>query len=160
LAGESRSDPSRSPLFQVWFVLQNTPRAALDLPDLALQPLELKEGEARHDLKLDLTETPAGIQGFFEYKTALFRPAVVEQMARNLEARLELAAGDPEMRLDQLASELVELSRRLRVRREDELQQSISRDLRSLKGGTGRRAPTVVRRGQGDGSGSRDGERQ
>ncbi|HBL30253.1 MAG TPA: non-ribosomal peptide synthetase, partial [Acidobacteria bacterium] len=153
-------DPNRSPLFQVWFALQNTPRVALDLPDLTLRPLELWEGEARHDLKLDLTETPEGIRGFFEYKTALFRPAVVERMARDLKALLELVARDPDVRLDRIESELAELARRSREQREDELERAISQDLRGLKGRTGARTPTVVRRSPGEGSEPLDEERR
>ncbi len=48
---------SYNTLFQVWFVLQNVNVQALELPNLKITPLEIESGTARHDLKLDLSET-------------------------------------------------------------------------------------------------------
>ena len=97
-----------NPLFQVWFVLQNAPMAALQLPDLTLTPLTSDRALARHDLKLDLMETPEGIQGGFEYKTDLFDAAAIARMAQQLEQILEAIAAQPDMRLDALKRSLTD----------------------------------------------------
>ncbi len=95
-------DPSRSPLFQVMFVLQNTPRGTLALPGLTLRAEEPDNGTAMFDLSLALTETEGGIEGFLSYNTDLFEPATAERMVRHLEVLLESAVRRPEEAVEKL----------------------------------------------------------
>ena len=97
---------THSPLFQVWFVLQNAPTAELELPGLTLNLSEIETGAVRHDLKLDLTETAAGIQGFFEYKTDLFDAAEIQRLAGVWETLLTTVVEQPEIELKALAAVL------------------------------------------------------
>ena len=53
-------DLRQSPLFQVFFALQNAPREALQLPGLRVEPIESFPPQAKFDLALDLTEMPDG----------------------------------------------------------------------------------------------------
>ncbi|GAB3897585.1 hypothetical protein GCM10029964_080690 [Kibdelosporangium lantanae] len=46
---------SQAPLFQVMFVLQNTPREPLDLPGLGVTPVDVHTGTAKFDLLLAVT---------------------------------------------------------------------------------------------------------
>ena len=116
-------DLHRTPLFRVWFVLQNTPAAPLRLPGLRSGPLPSGAVAARHDLKLDLTQGDDGLHGFFEYRTALFDRATVERLAEHFQTLLRQIAARPEARLRELTAALAEQARR----RQDETK----RDLRS-----------------------------
>ena len=42
----------RIPLFQVWFVLQNAPRASFQLPGLEMRGMDVHNGTAKFDLGL------------------------------------------------------------------------------------------------------------
>jgi amino acid adenylation domain-containing protein len=63
---------SSTPLFQVMFVLQNTPQPARTLGDLHLQPLELATDTSRFALTLALVAGEQGLRGTWEYSTDLF----------------------------------------------------------------------------------------
>ena len=52
-------DLSRNPLFQVMFVLQNTPLQALDLPGLSLIPVEVDTATTHFDLTMHFADTAA-----------------------------------------------------------------------------------------------------
>jgi amino acid adenylation domain-containing protein len=101
-------NPSYAPLFQIKLVLQNTPRASLGLHGLSLTLLEAEAESAQLDLILNLSETPEGIAGSFEYNTDLFNPAAIQRMAGQLERLLRLAAEQPEARLSALDARLAE----------------------------------------------------
>ncbi|MEO7583969.1 MAG: amino acid adenylation domain-containing protein [Ferruginibacter sp.] len=66
-------DMSRSPLFQVMFIMRNTP----ELPELKLGKVVLSRHEHEHttsqfEITLVITETSNGLHGSLEYNTALF----------------------------------------------------------------------------------------
>src|SRR5262249_18394380 len=65
-------DSSRSPLFQVMFVLQNTPQQVLELPGLRLATRDIDSGTSKFDLTLRLTEYEGGLRGELEYSTELY----------------------------------------------------------------------------------------
>lgn len=92
-------DLSRTPLFQTLFVLQNAPRQPLDLAGLTLNALEVDPRTAKFDLLLDLAETPAGLQGYFEYSTDLFAAATIARLAGHLQTLLAEVVADPDQHL-------------------------------------------------------------
>ncbi len=89
-------DQNHSPLFQVMFVLQNAPAAELRLDGLASELRLLDTATAKVDLMLDLTETPAGLEGWIEYSRDLFAEATIARMAGHLQVLLEGIAADPD----------------------------------------------------------------
>ncbi len=95
-------DPSRNPLFQVMFALQNTPAATLQLADLALDVQMLDTATAKVDLMLDLSETANGLEGWIEYRTDLFAAATIARMAEHFQQLLEAMVANPEQRLGDL----------------------------------------------------------
>ncbi|HEV7516484.1 MAG TPA: condensation domain-containing protein, partial [Thermoanaerobaculia bacterium] len=95
-------DASRTPLFQVMLALQNAPREALDLPQLRLEPVEIRWDTAKFDLTLTVTESPQGLAGAWEYSRDLFDRTTVERLSGHLETLLAAAAGRPELRLAEL----------------------------------------------------------
>ncbi|HEY9693236.1 MAG TPA: condensation domain-containing protein [Oculatellaceae cyanobacterium] len=120
-------------LFQVWFVLQNTPIPSLELPSLTLTPLDIDSGTTRHDLSLNLWEIPQGIQGCFEYKTDLFDPATITRMAEYLEMLLSKIVAQPDVHISDLAAIISEAESQYQFNQEQELKQSSIHKLRMTK---------------------------
>ena len=89
-------DLSRNPLFQVMFVLQNAEQAALSLPGLSLESLDLDTHLAMFDLSLILEDSPASLSGGFEFNTDLFDSATIAQLARHFSALLSAALASPD----------------------------------------------------------------
>jgi non-ribosomal peptide synthetase component F len=92
-------DRSRTPLFQVMAVLQNTPVAELSLPGLTLAPVNAPTGTAKFDLTLFFAQSEAGLASSVVYNTDLFDEATVSQLMSQLRALLEGVVADPGQRL-------------------------------------------------------------
>ncbi|WP_326841142.1 amino acid adenylation domain-containing protein [Streptomyces sp. NBC_01558] len=97
-------DPSRNPLFQTMFALQNTPDGQTwSLPGVEVEPFAVTPPDAKFDLSLIMSEGPAGgLRGTLEYRTDLFRQDTVERLAGHLGTLLDAVAGAPGSRLSQL----------------------------------------------------------
>ncbi len=95
-------DPSRTPLFQVMFVLQNTPMGELVLPGLRFEPVEMAGERAKFDLTLSCRETAAGLALGIEYNRDLFEATTVRRLAGHLTILLEAVAAAPDTRLSDL----------------------------------------------------------
>jgi amino acid adenylation domain-containing protein len=95
-------DLSRTPLFQVLFLLQNAPTRVPDLAGLVLVPLEIDTETSKFDLTLALWETPEGMHGWFEYSTDVFDADTITRMGGHLQTLLEGIVADPEQRLSML----------------------------------------------------------
>ncbi|MFL6332077.1 MAG: amino acid adenylation domain-containing protein, partial [Pyrinomonadaceae bacterium] len=93
---------SRSPLFQTKLLLQNTPRAELRLPGLALRPLSVESKTSRIDLTLSMQEMGEQLTGLLEYSTELFDAATVERMLGHYVNLLEAAVAGPGQRVSEL----------------------------------------------------------
>ena len=110
-----RRESSRTPLFQVMFVLQNNAMPATGALDLSLSPLDLPQagtGTAKFELALGFADTPSGFLGSLEYSVDLFDEATIDRLARHYETVLGGMVADPEGRLSRL-SLLSEDERRL-----------------------------------------------
>jgi NRPS condensation-like uncharacterized protein len=110
----------QTPLYQVWFVLQNAPMPTVELPSLTLSFSQIDTGAVRHDLKLDLTETPEGLQGFFEYKTDLFETSAIARMAGLYETLLTTVVQQPDIQLSALLAALENAQKQQQLSQEEE----------------------------------------
>jgi len=95
-------DLSRNPLFQVMFVLQNTPVSPFKLPDLTLSPMEVEGGTSQFDLSLSVTDGQNGLIGKWEYNTDLFEGSTVSRMMSYFQTLLEGIVASPEKRIADL----------------------------------------------------------
>jgi amino acid adenylation domain-containing protein len=98
-------DLSRTPLFQVMFVLQNNRLPNVARQDLVLSPLlsEVGAGTAKFDLTLALEEDElGGMVGSMEYDADLFLDATIARMIGHLQVLLGGIADDPGQRLSEL----------------------------------------------------------
>src|SRR5437667_1440089 len=96
-----RRDPSRNPLFQVVFALQNSPRPSPPFSGLKVSTIAAYRN-IRFDLEVHLTEVDDGLHGLFVYNTRLFEAQAIARMARHFRSVLEGIAENPELRLSEL----------------------------------------------------------
>ncbi len=86
---------SYSPLVQVMLSLNNTPGAgALQLPGLAIEPIEQAHTSAQFELGLSLADTGEGITGELRYATALFNRDTVSGIVARFERMLAAMVAD------------------------------------------------------------------
>ncbi len=73
-------DLSRTPLFQVMFILQNAPLPELELGEAKLYPYMVESGSAKFDLTLSLEEQGEKVRGYVEYNADLWEVETIERM--------------------------------------------------------------------------------
>ena len=95
-------DLSRNPLFQVMFVLQNTPRPLPQSSGLSIERIDVLTETSPFDLSLYLRERDGKLIGFFEYNTDLFEPSTIERMIGHFEMLLKGIVADPEQPISTL----------------------------------------------------------
>jgi amino acid adenylation domain-containing protein len=95
-------NPAIPPLFQVFFDFQNVPRGELELPGLALSPVETAGGSAKFDLTLTLHQEEGTITGTLGYNTDLFDATTADLLPARFTALLEAALEDPERAVGEL----------------------------------------------------------
>ena len=93
---------STTPLFQVLFVLQNTPMPALELSDITISVLDIKTGKAKFDLALFMEETEQGIVGYWKYNTEIFPAGAITRLSHHFETLLSSIVKNPDTRIDTL----------------------------------------------------------
>ncbi|MGZ4954748.1 MAG: amino acid adenylation domain-containing protein, partial [Methylobacter sp.] len=95
-------DLNQTPLFQVLFVMQNTPSETFSLPGLELMQGNAETQTAKFDLTLLLTETNAGLQAVFEYNTDLFEQATMQRWSEHYLNLLQAIVSRPDRRIADL----------------------------------------------------------
>ena len=138
-------DTSRHPIFQVIFSLQKQPPEPLQLEDLNIEAISGQGASAEYDLSLYLEEKPEGIQGYFEYATALFDRSTIERLSDHFAVLLEAIAKNPDRALWQFPLIGTEERERLLVqwnRTQHEYDQELC--VHELFSQRVRRAPTAV----------------
>ncbi|NCS75868.1 MAG: amino acid adenylation domain-containing protein [Microcystis aeruginosa K13-07] len=95
-------DLSHAPLFQVDFLLQNSPPSPLELTGLTATPLTTENDTAKFDLTLAMENTGAGLQGVWEYNTDLFDRSTIERLTGNFITLLEALVVNPQQQIFQL----------------------------------------------------------
>ncbi|TMI56674.1 amino acid adenylation domain-containing protein [Candidatus Bathyarchaeota archaeon] len=95
-------DLSRNPLFQVMFVLQNTPRPFPETSGFSIERVDVLAETSPFDLSLYLRERNGKLIGFIEYSTDLFDRSTIERMIGHFQTLLEGIVANP----DQLISTL------------------------------------------------------
>lgn len=100
-------DPSRNPIFQVMFDLQNLAPAAAFF-GLEMQPVIVDRGAAQLDLTLSVLTYDGRLHTQWEYNTDLFDRATIERFAHHYEQLLVSALADPTQHLSRLSMLTVE----------------------------------------------------
>jgi amino acid adenylation domain-containing protein len=91
---------SRSPLFQVKFVLNDASGpAGARLPGITVEPMDISLRTTRFDLGLILNESEQGFAGSLEYSTELFEETTITGLLACFLATVEELTGEPDRRI-------------------------------------------------------------
>ncbi len=99
---EVERNASRNPLFQVLFILQNTPPVELKLGELKIEEVHLDTKTSKFDITFDFAEKDGRIEGWIEYATALFEPPTIERLAAHFRQFLETVVHDAEQKIGEI----------------------------------------------------------
>jgi acyl carrier protein len=102
---------SRTPLFQVVFVLEGKPETSTPLPGLSVEQLEIDNGSAQIDLTLRMRETPEGLLSLIRYNSDVYGVARITRLLRLMEAVLQKVVAEPESRVEEIKETLDRLNR-------------------------------------------------
>ncbi|WP_410606755.1 non-ribosomal peptide synthase/polyketide synthase [Amycolatopsis sp. lyj-109] len=95
-------DPSRTPLFQVMVVLQNSPREATSLPGLETEEIAQPATAANFDLTVEFQPDGDVLRAALTYNTDLFDAATIDRLASQLGVLLAAVADNPDRPLARL----------------------------------------------------------
>jgi amino acid adenylation domain-containing protein/non-ribosomal peptide synthase protein (TIGR01720 family) len=122
-------DMSRTPLFQVMFILQNAPmKVDVQVSDLSLSTLDVDMGTSTFDMTWMLVEQADGLKASVEYNTDLFEAPTIERMLDHFGNLLKAAIADPDQRISALPL-LSQLEEQRLVREWNETKQDFPADL-------------------------------
>lgn len=96
-------DLSRNPLYEVMFVLQNTPTSVHEVSGLTFRTLEFDSGTSQLDIFLSMSESEEGLTGCLEYNTDIFDSTTINQFINNFQILLENIVENPQQRLSELS---------------------------------------------------------
>ncbi|MFO0760704.1 MAG: amino acid adenylation domain-containing protein [Byssovorax sp.] len=96
-------DTSRSPLFQVMFLMQNAPRETKVAATQTKKNLGADLGTAKFDLTLTMLEGEKHIGGYFELATDLFETATIDRMIVHFQNLLYSIVRNPGETVDALS---------------------------------------------------------
>jgi amino acid adenylation domain-containing protein/non-ribosomal peptide synthase protein (TIGR01720 family) len=99
---EVKRDPSRSPIFQTLFAVQNAPFNYIQLAGLTVNPIYLDNGGAKFDLTLILEPSTNGWLATLEYNTDLFAPESAQRILKHYCQLLSAAATHPDVWINAL----------------------------------------------------------
>ncbi|MDZ8135372.1 MAG: amino acid adenylation domain-containing protein [Nostoc sp. DedQUE04] len=96
-------DLSRNPLYEIMFVLQNSPTSVQEVSGLTLRNLEFDSGTAQLDIFFSISESQEGLTGCLEYNTDIFDSTTITQLTDNFQTLLENIVVNPEQRISELS---------------------------------------------------------
>jgi acyl carrier protein len=126
-------DPSRSPLFQVMFSLQNATSPVIELPGLTLTPLDEENKAAHFDLNMAVQEEGQAMSATLTYNTDLFNAETVTQMLSDYKLILEEVSLNPEVTLNELVETLAQVEKRKSYEKEKAFKESSVKKLRKIR---------------------------
>jgi len=99
---QPKRDMSRTPLFQVMFVLQNAPASAQRLEGLEVSPFPLENRTAKFDLTLTVEEASSGLSAALEYNADIFDDATITRLLGHFQTLLAGMVAEPHRRISEL----------------------------------------------------------
>jgi non-ribosomal peptide synthetase component F len=99
---QPQRDLSRSPLFQVWFTMVESPLEKLRLGSVKFEEFNFEAVTAKFDLALLVTNGEQQLSGLLEYNSDLFDSSTIERMLQNLELLLRTIVAEPDSQLNAL----------------------------------------------------------
>ncbi|MDP4196680.1 MAG: amino acid adenylation domain-containing protein, partial [Bacteroidota bacterium] len=94
---------SYPPLFQVMFILQNSPSPMEIVPGITLKELDVEMGTSTTDLTISVSENSSGLDVSVEYNTDLFFSSTIERMLSHYIQILKSISINPLMRVSDIS---------------------------------------------------------
>jgi amino acid adenylation domain-containing protein/non-ribosomal peptide synthase protein (TIGR01720 family) len=98
-----KRDPSRPPIFQTLFAVQNIPLGEIGLLGLTVTPIYLENGGAKFDLTLILEPSSEGWLATLEYNTDIFTDETARRILKHYRHLLCAAVTTPDVSINALA---------------------------------------------------------
>jgi amino acid adenylation domain-containing protein len=95
-------DLSRAPIIQVVLLLLDGAVLSPKLADLALEPVDIHDGNARYDVMFAMWDHPDLIHGWYEYNSDLWDEPTAARLVQGFNRVLDAMIADPESRLADL----------------------------------------------------------
>ena len=92
-------DQSRSPLFQVMFVLQNVPMRSRDLAGVKMTSVTMESETSKFDLTLTMYDGVQELRGSLHYNTDLFDEATIARILEHYNNLLREIVANPDQRI-------------------------------------------------------------
>lgn len=93
---------SYNPLFQISFVLHNTPDPNPGLTGLKLSVVEIETGVSMFDMSVALREEMDGVTGTVEYDTELYRESTIARLVGSYETLLRNLVENPDLNISRV----------------------------------------------------------
>ena len=99
---QTERNSSRSPLFQVMFILESEQEIRWEFPGLNLNVVEVENNSTKFDLTVEVKETSDGINGWFEYNADLFNADTIGRMIDHWQVLLAGVVAQPNQQISHL----------------------------------------------------------
>jgi acyl carrier protein/SAM-dependent methyltransferase len=123
---------SHTPLVQVLFVQQNTPRQNSNLPGLKLSAFKM-DVASKFDMAVFVSGTDKSLALSWLYNPDLFDASTIARMAELYQTVLEKMASNPDMKLSSLLEFLAEIEQQQRLTEEKQYQEATLSKLKKIK---------------------------
>ncbi|MEM6612306.1 MAG: aminotransferase class V-fold PLP-dependent enzyme [Cyanobacteria bacterium P01_C01_bin.72] len=121
------------PFLQVWFTLNHGVGKDFQLPNLVINEMEFDSGIARYELRLDLSETKAGLAGSFGYRSDLFSTETVDFMTKSFELISRQVIINPKISLAEIAELVSQAAAEYQLEQENLLAETSLGKLKKIK---------------------------
>jgi non-ribosomal peptide synthetase component F len=121
---------THTPLVQVLFVQQNTPRSMATMPGLSMERFRL-DVPSKFDMAVFMGESENQVTGRWVYNPDLFEASTIARMAHLYETLLRAVAAEPHVPLSKIYAGVIEAEHKLRQSEQKSFQET---GLRKLKG--------------------------
>lgn len=99
---EPDRDISRNPLFQVMFILQNTPKTTISIPGVQTELLKSAPSTVKFDMLVEFSERDQGLFGGIGYRTDLFDKTTMTQFSRSFCEIVAAVAAVPDIKISDI----------------------------------------------------------
>jgi Condensation domain len=124
---------SYTPLFQVSFTLQKSPRTGFTLPGLTLSPIGTNRGTTQYDLAMNLVDADYEIGGMLEYDTDLYDGETILRTIKRFELLLSEIVANSSARLSELLARLAVADAEQEKANEQQYEEFFTRKLAQTK---------------------------
>ena len=119
-----RRTQEQAPLFQTLFVMQNTPKKEIKIPELVFEFKEVETNNVKFDLTLSIEESPNELNCLIGYNTDLFSEETIDDLIKRFKIFLHNLLENPTVPIDKIAlvtkEEAIKLTNKWNKNFEDE----------------------------------------